>query len=79
MITKHLIVYLMILIIVIITYENSITNDFAFDDNLAIVNNNDVTTNTNDYYNIFKHDIWGIITITSTVITMILINIIISS
>ena len=31
----------------------------AYNDNLAIINNNDVTS-TNDYYNIFKHDIWGI-------------------
>ena len=55
---SNIITYFIIIVFIIITYENSLSNDFAFDDNHAIINNNDVVSNS-DYYSILKHDIWG--------------------
>ena len=47
-----------IAIIIVLSYYNSIENSFAFDDHLAIVNNNDVKSTTS-WIDLWSHDIWG--------------------
>lgn len=51
--------YVLIFIIAIICYINSIDGDFVFDDNEAIVNNADIDTFKTSWLKVFEHDFWG--------------------
>eukprot|EP01041_Mallomonas_annulata_P002741 gene2741-5402_t len=40
-------------------FDNSLQNEFAFDDHLAIVNNKDTDPDKSAYYELWRHDLWG--------------------
>lgn len=48
----------MLALVCCISYYNSLSNSFAFDDHLAIVNNGDIKDST-AWNSIWYHDIWG--------------------
>lgn len=45
-------------VVACLCFLSSLTGDFAFDDNEAILNNKDVRMETK-FFSIFKHDFWG--------------------
>lgn len=53
----HIIHIISLSVPICITFGGSLDNDFAFDDNLAIVSNGDVLSP--DFSSIWRHDIWG--------------------
>lgn len=56
---ESLFVLIFIAVIVYISYENGLSNQFTFDDHLAIENNGDVTQEFTNMTHIWSNDIWG--------------------
>ncbi|KAJ6216317.1 hypothetical protein RDWZM_007474 [Blomia tropicalis] len=51
--------YMVIGLVTILVYYNSLTCDFTFDDNSAVVSNRHVHTNETDWWSVFSVDYWG--------------------
>eukprot|EP00879_Flechtneria_rotunda_P032161 GHRR01035326.1.p1 GENE.GHRR01035326.1~~GHRR01035326.1.p1 ORF type:complete len:159 (+),score=27.70 GHRR01035326.1:343-819(+) len=46
-------------LVAILVYVNTLVGGFTFDDNFAVINNGDVTSDSNPLSDLFKHDFWG--------------------
>eukprot|EP00981_Chlorochromonas_danica_P015886 scaffold14720_cov172-Ochromonas_danica.AAC.11 len=56
---ENLFALIFLAVIVYISYENALPNQFTFDDHLAIENNGDVTQEFTNMTHIWSNDIWG--------------------
>ncbi|KAF8071070.1 Tmtc4 [Scenedesmus sp. PABB004] len=50
---------LLVGLLAVAAYTNTLIGDFTFDDNFAVISNGDVTSDANPVAGLFRHDFWG--------------------